>query len=73
MEAVEILEELGIDAEIINLRTIRPLDYQTIFASVRKTHHLLSVEVGWPQHGVGSEIIAAVVESDTFDYLDAQP
>lgn len=41
----------GIEAEIINLRSIRPLDMDTIFASVRKTHHLITVENGWPQHG----------------------
>lgn len=45
------LPSLGIEAEIINLRSIRPLDMDTIFASVRKTHHLITVENGWPQHG----------------------
>lgn len=64
---------LGISCEIINLRSIRPIDYETIFASVMKTGRLLTVEEAWPQHGVGSEIIASVVESNVFDYLDAPP
>lgn len=46
-----ILHSSGIEAEVINLRSIRPLDMDTIFASVRKTHHLITVENGWPQHG----------------------
>ncbi|GIY25180.1 pyruvate dehydrogenase E1 component subunit beta, mitochondrial, partial [Caerostris extrusa] len=56
---------------VINLRTIRPLDEQTILESVMKTHHLITVEQGWPQCGIGSEICARVIESPAFDYLDA--
>ena len=72
MEAAEILQkEYGINAEVINLRTIRPLDTATILASVKKTNRLVTVEEGWSQHGIGAEIAAQVMESDAFDYLDA--
>jgi len=62
---------LGVQAEVINLRTLRPLDFETIRASVKKTHHLVTIETGWPFCGIGAEICAQVVESDAFDYLDA--
>ncbi|KAL5282857.1 PDHB family protein [Megaselia abdita] len=65
------LAKIGIEAEIINLRSIRPLDTATIFNSIKKTHHLITVEQGWPQHGVGSEICARVMEDETFFHLDA--
>ncbi|KAI0226303.1 pyruvate dehydrogenase E1, beta subunit [Massospora cicadina] len=71
MEAAEILAKDGIKAEIINLRSIRPLDIDTIVASVKKTNHLITVEGGWPMFGVGSEISAQIMESEAFDYLDA--
>ncbi|CAG8533864.1 2676_t:CDS:2 [Ambispora leptoticha] len=72
VEAAEKLQaEDGISAEIINLRSIRPLDVETIIASVKKTNHLVSVESGFPQFGVGSEICALIMESEAFDYLDA--
>ena len=71
--AEELKEQFGVEAEVINLRTIRPLDVETIGNSVKKTNHLLTVEGGWPQSGVGSEIITRIVESDAFDYLDAPP
>ncbi|PPS15353.1 hypothetical protein GOBAR_AA05227 [Gossypium barbadense] len=70
LKAAEILEKEGIDAEVINLRSIRPLDRSTINASVRKTNRLITVEEGFPQHGVGAEICASVVE-ESFAYLDA--
>ncbi|KAL3835734.1 hypothetical protein ACJIZ3_010470 [Penstemon smallii] len=70
LKAAEILAEDGIDAEVINLRSIRPLDRSTINGSVRKTNRLVTVEEGYPQHGVGAEICASIVE-DSFDYLDA--
>ncbi|KVI05749.1 pyruvate dehydrogenase E1 component subunit beta-1, mitochondrial isoform X4 [Cynara cardunculus var. scolymus] len=70
LKAAEILEKEGINAEVINLRSIRPLDRATINASVRKTNRLVTVEEGFPQHGVGAEICATVVE-DSFGYLDA--
>ena len=70
MKAAEQLEERGIKAEVINLRTLRPMDRDTIFQSVMKTHYLVTVEGGWPQFGVGAEISASVMESVAFDYLD---
>nr|GLL36020.1 pyruvate dehydrogenase E1 component subunit beta-1, mitochondrial-like protein isoform X2 [Ipomoea trifida] len=70
LKAAEILAKEGISAEVINLRSIRPLDRSTINASVRKTNRLVTVEEGFPQHGVGAEICAIVVE-ESFGYLDA--
>ncbi len=55
---------------MINLRTIKPLDRATILASVKKTHRVVTVEEGWPQSGVGSEI-AAFLQEEAFDELDA--
>jgi pyruvate dehydrogenase E1 component beta subunit len=60
----------GVDVEVINLRTIKPLDLEAIVKSVKKTHRLLSVESGFPAYGVGSEILALTMEY-AFDYLDA--
>jgi pyruvate dehydrogenase E1 component beta subunit len=73
LEAAKKLAEKGIDVEVINLRTIRPLDRDTIIQSVKKTGRLLTVEEGWPQSGVGSEVITLVTEGEAFDYLDAPP
>ncbi|GAB2178963.1 pyruvate dehydrogenase complex E1 component subunit beta [Dongia sp. agr-C8] len=70
LEAAELLAKEGIDAEVIDLRTIRPLDTATIVASVQKTNRLVSVEEGWPFAGIGSEL-AAVIMEQAFDYLDA--
>ena len=56
---------------MINLRTLRPLDREGVLASVKKTNRVVTVEEGWPQCGVGSEICALIMESDAFDYLDA--
>jgi pyruvate dehydrogenase E1 component beta subunit len=55
------------------LRSIRPLDLPTIIKSVKKTNNLITLEGGWPCFGVGSEIIAQIVESSAFDYLDSAP
>lgn len=71
LEAADKLAEEGIKAEVINLRSIRPLDIKTIIESVKKTNRLVTVEGGFPQFGVGSEICAQIVESEAFDYLDA--
>lgn len=72
LEGAEILQkEYGVSCEVINLRTLRPLDTDTIFKSVMKTNRLNTVEVGWPQCSIGSEISARVMESAAFDYLDA--
>ena len=70
LEAAEMLSAEGIDAEVINLRTLRPLDTETIVQSVMKTNRLVSVEEGWPFAGVGSEI-AAIMMEQAFDHLDA--
>jgi pyruvate dehydrogenase E1 component beta subunit len=70
LEAAEKLAEQGIDAEVINLRTIRPLDRHTILESVKKTNRVVSVEEGWAFSGIGSEI-AALIGEHAFDYLDA--
>lgn len=70
--AAERLHDLGISAEVIDLRTIRPLDVDTIVESVKKTNRIVMIEEGWPYAGIGSEICAKVCEH-AFDYLDAQP
>ena len=70
LEAATKLAEQGISAEVINLRTIRPLDRYTILESVKKTNRIVSVEEGWPFAGIGSEI-AALIGEHAFDYLDA--
>ncbi|NVN37349.1 pyruvate dehydrogenase complex E1 component subunit beta [Komagataeibacter swingsii] len=72
LEAAAKLAEQGIEAEVINLRTIRPLDTQTIVDSVKKTSRLVTVEEGWPFAGIGAEIAMQVIEH-AFDYLDAPP
>jgi pyruvate dehydrogenase E1 component beta subunit len=70
LAAADELAKEGIEAEVINLRTIRPLDVETIAASVRKTNRLVSVEEGWPFAGIGSELAAQMMEH-CFDHLDA--
>ena len=70
LQAADALAEEGIRAEVIDLRTIRPLDVATIVASVRKTNRLVSVEEGWPLFGMGAELAAAMMEH-AFDHLDA--
>lgn len=70
LEAADALAKKGISADVIDLRTLRPLDKQTIIDSVRKTHRLVSVEEGWPVAGIGSEI-AAIAMEELFDELDA--
>lgn len=70
LEAAEKLAEQGIDAEVINLRTIRPLDRFTILESVKKTNRIVSCEEGFPFSGIGAEI-AALIGEHAFDYLDA--
>lgn len=71
LEAAAEMEKLGVECEVINLRTLRPLDEETVINSVKKTNHLVTVEQGWPQSGVGAEIISRIMESDAFNYLDA--
>ena len=72
MEAAELLAADGISAEVIDLRSIRPLDLDTIVESVKKTNRLVTAEEGWKPMGVGGEIAAGVTEH-AFDYLDAPP
>lgn len=70
LEAAKQLADEGISAEVIDLRTIRPLDTETIIESVKKTSRCVSVEEGWPAAGIGAEI-AAIIMEHAFDYLDA--
>jgi pyruvate dehydrogenase E1 component beta subunit len=70
LKAAEELAKKHIMAEVIDLRTLRPLDDATIIESVKKTGRLITVEEGWPQNGIGAEISARVMEK-AFDYLDA--
>ncbi|MCF3946121.1 pyruvate dehydrogenase complex E1 component subunit beta [Acidiphilium sp. AL] len=72
LNAAEALDRQGISAEVINLRTIRPLDIDTIVASVKKTNRIVSVEEGWPFAGIGAEIAMQITEH-AFDWLDAPP
>ena len=69
-QATEKLVAAGVDVELIDLRTLRPMDTQTVIESVRKTGRCVTVEEGWPQGGIGAEI-AAVLMEHAFDYLDA--
>ncbi len=70
LEAAEMLAAEGIEAEVIDLRTIRPLDTETVVESVKRTNRIVSVEEGWPFAGIGAEIGMRMME-DAFDYLDA--
>ena len=70
LDAAEILAKEGIEAEVIDLRTIRPLDTEAVVASVRKTNRLVTVEEGWPFAGIGAELSALMMEQ-AFDDLDA--
>jgi len=71
-EAAQKLAEEGIDAEIIDLRTLRPLDIETVLESVKKTNRIVTVEQAWPVCSIGSEVCSRVA-LDAFDYLDAPP
>lgn len=71
LEAAEIMAGRGVSCEVINLLSIRPLDRETIFNSIKKTGRCVTLEQGFPQHGVGAEIAAMIMETDTFNYLDA--
>jgi len=70
LEAARRLQDEGISAEVIDLRSLRPLDRKTVANSVRKTNHAVIVEEGWPTYGVSAEVAASIYE-DVFDYLDA--
>lgn len=64
LEAAAQLEGQGVSCEVLNLRSLRPLDHEAITSSAIKTHHVVSVEGGWPQYGVGSEIAAILMEGE---------
>ena len=70
-EAADCLQKEGVSIEIVDLRTLAPLDERTILESVRKTHRLLIVYEGVKIMGIGAEISAMIAESDVFDFLDA--
>ena len=70
LEAAELLAADGIEAEVVDLRTLRPLDIDTVVTSVRRTNRIVSVEEGWPACGIGAELAARVME-EAFDWLDA--
>ncbi len=72
LDAAEVLAGEGISVEVVDLRTIRPLDHMTVVDSVKKTSRLVTVEEGWGQHGVGAEVCQRVVEN-AFEWLDAPP
>ncbi len=72
LKAAETLAAQGVQAEVINLRTLRPLDIGTVVESVKRTSRLVTVEEGWPYAGIGSEIAMQVIEQ-AFDWLDAPP
>jgi pyruvate dehydrogenase E1 component beta subunit len=71
LEAAEVMKEKGVSVEVINLLTLRPLDRNAIINSVKKTGRIVSLEQGWPQCGISSEIAAILMESSAFNYLDA--
>jgi len=70
LKAAEELAKEGIEAEVVDLRTLRPMDTETIVNSVKKTGRAVTVEEGWQQSGVGAEVAARIMEH-AFDYLDA--
>jgi pyruvate dehydrogenase E1 component beta subunit len=70
LQAAEELEKAGVSAEVIDLRSLRPLDIETVVESVKKTNRIVAVEEGWPFAGIGAEI-AAIVMEECFDWLDA--
>jgi pyruvate dehydrogenase E1 component beta subunit len=72
LEAADVLASEGINAEVIDLRTLRPLDMATILGSVKKTNRIVTIEEAWPVCSIGTEICASVTR-DAFDYLDAPP
>jgi pyruvate dehydrogenase E1 component beta subunit len=72
LQAAEKLAQEGVEVEVVDLRTLRPLDHETIVESVKKTSRLVSAEEGWGPMGVGAEVVARVIEH-AFDYLDAPP
>jgi pyruvate dehydrogenase E1 component beta subunit len=72
LQAAEILQrDYNVSCEVINLRSLRPLDRKSVIKSVMKTNRIVNVEEGWPQCGIGAEIAGILMESEAFDHLDA--
>jgi len=72
LQAAEILQrDHGVSCEVLNLRSLRPLDRKAIIKSVMKTNRIVNVEEGWPQCGIGAEVAGVLMESEAFDHLDA--
>jgi pyruvate dehydrogenase E1 component beta subunit len=71
LEAAEVMATKGVSVEVINLRSLRPLDIDAITATAKKTGRVVTLESGWPQNGIGAEIAAILMETDAFNYLDA--
>ncbi|KTW31848.1 pyruvate dehydrogenase (acetyl-transferring) subunit E1 beta [Pneumocystis jirovecii RU7] len=71
LDAAKKLKEEGIDAEVINLRSIRPMDVVAIVESIKKTNRCVAVDGAFPNFGISSEVVARIMESEAFDYLDA--
>ena len=71
LQAAEVLAAQGIEAEVINLLSLRPIDRECIINSVKKTNRIVAAEEGWPQCSITSEVCAIVMESEAFDHLDA--
>lgn len=73
LAAADILSKDKIDCEVINLRTLRPLDMETVTKSVKKTGHLVTVDTSWPQCGVGENVCMRLMDTEAFYFLDAPP
>ena len=71
LEAAEAMDSIGVSVEVMNLLSLRPLDRDAILKSAKKTGRIVTIETGWPQCGIGSEIAAILMETDAFNYLDA--
>lgn len=71
LDVAKQMESQGISVEVVNLRTLRPLDREAIVKTAKKTGRVISVEEGWSQCGIGAEIAGILMETDAFDYLDA--
>ena len=70
LEAADRLSQEGIEAEVVDLKTLRPLDMETVLTSVRKTNRAVTVEEAWRTYGIGAEV-ASQIQEEAFDYLDA--
>mmetsp|Transcript_13660 Transcript_13660/g.19535 ORF Transcript_13660/g.19535 Transcript_13660/m.19535 type:complete len:363 (+) Transcript_13660:101-1189(+) len=71
LESAEAMASRGVSVEVINLLSLRPIDREAILKSAKKTGRVVTIETGWPQCGIGSEIAAILMETEAFNYLDA--